>query len=113
MSFASSISNDLEIFDNLEAITYTSVRAAGDVIVSVDGALRRAISANELASYQGLHAQQDITTFHIKKSDLTSVEPVKQGDQIIDVDGVTWMVSSFQEQSIRTRYRFIVIKGQS
>jgi hypothetical protein len=85
--------SDQGIFDNLEAITYTSVATAGNTTVSVTdaGFYRTQSGLAEGAPSQGVYVKAT-ARFTIRGSLLTSVGGVKPADTITRTDGSVWTV---------------------
>jgi hypothetical protein len=78
-----------------EAVTYVSVRDGGNVSAVVLQAKRTKISRRELLAFQGLFTARD-AGWRILASVLAdpavAIEP-KEGDQIIQSDLTTWLVT--------------------
>jgi len=77
------ISNDYQYFDNIEAVTLTLERNAGDTTVAITKALRGAKSTAEL-SRMGARFATDSLTFFLPGNEVGSSNNVEPGDTITD-----------------------------
>ena len=96
------LSADYAVFDNLEAITYTAVKNAGNVTASIPKALKRALNFKELAASGGVYTSKD-GKFIVPTTLLTAASIVpKPADLITDGDGVVWTVLEANTQVFDT-----------
>jgi hypothetical protein len=85
-------SNDQAIFDNLEALTFTSVRTAGNESVDVDDATFEFVTLKEAARSNGVYQAGDVS-FSIRQSLLAGLGGAKPGDRVTRTsDGQTYTV---------------------
>lgn len=92
MGLALDFSADQAVFDNLEAVTFTSVRAAGNVTVAVTDATFSYITLREAAASNGVYEAGDVT-FSIRQSLLAAVGGAKPRDTVVRAsDGQTYTV---------------------
>jgi hypothetical protein len=85
-------SADQAIFDNLEAVTFTSARTAGDQSVEIDDATFDFIGIKEAVASRGVYQAGDVT-FSIRQALLTDVGGAKPGDRVYRAsDGQTYTV---------------------
>lgn len=96
---------DQSILDNLEAITYTSVRTAGNETVSItDATFDWTGGIGDGGNSRGIYVHRD-GVFTIRQSLLTSVDGAKPGDTITRADGGVWTVLRVNPPDIEGIYR--------
>lgn len=85
-------SADQSIFDNLEAVTFTSVRTAGNQSVGVTDATFDFVSLKEAAASNGVYQAGDVS-FSVRQSLLTGLGGAKPRDTVLRAsDGQTYTV---------------------
>lgn len=85
-------SADQAIIDNLEAVTFTSVRTAGNESVEVDDASFDFVTLKEAAASNGVYQAGDVS-FSIRQSLLVDLGGAKPGDLVLRAsDGQTYTV---------------------
>lgn len=86
-------SADQSLFDNLEAVTFTSVRTAGNQqVTGVTDATFDFVSVRQAAASNGVYQFGDVS-FSIRQSLLTAVGGAKPGDRVLRTsDGQTYTV---------------------
>ena len=99
------VDNDYLIFDNTESVTVTRERTDGDDSVTVDNALRRAISRAELSA-AGVRITGRELVWNIPKTQLGDGD-IAEGDTITDTEGVVFHVKSLQFGTWESRVRAI------
>lgn len=96
-------SEDWEIWDNVEEVTYTSVTNSGDVEYTVRRALKRAVSAREASMSRGAYRTDDVNWI-VPRPELPTVKPQLR-DRITDDDGTVWTVLNFADMGLRASWR--------
>ena len=92
MGFALDFSADQDVFDNLEAVTFTSVRNAGNQSVDVDDATFEFVTLKEAAASKGVYQAGDVN-FSLRQSLLADVGGAKPRDTVTrESDGQTYTV---------------------
>jgi hypothetical protein len=85
-------SGDQAIFDNLESLTFTSVRTIGNESVEVDDATFDFVTLKEAAASNGVYQAGDVS-FSIRQSLLQQLGGAKPGDRVLRTsDGQTYTV---------------------
>lgn len=93
MGFALDFSGDQTALDNLEPVTFTSARIAGDVTVTVEDATIDWVSLREAAASNGAYQIGD-TKFTVRRSALADLGGAKVADRVTRADGSVWTVLS-------------------
>ncbi len=88
--FADAISNDYQVLDEPETVTFTPVNHSGGDPVEVEGAQRYAIGLVEIEQSQGLFVAGDVV-WELPLVLMEDVQP-QQGDTVTDSDDVAWVV---------------------
>ena len=111
------LTDDMDIFDYLQQGVYC-VREPGDVFQPYpDVECLRRMVRKQFTPVNELRAQQDSTTWHIKKADLDECGLVPNiHDRIREVDCDTvWWIESVSLETLGTRYKCEAqrVKGSS
>ena len=86
------VSTDHEIFDNVEALTITLKRNAGDTTVEVTKALPQQVDRSE-AEGAGVRLTGQTKQWSIAVAEMGSSE-ISEGDTATDSDDVVWTIRS-------------------
>lgn len=99
----SDLSADCVSLDGSETVSVTLRRPDGRIVVSVAGALRRALSRSARA-FDGLSLVGDEIVWHLPQLGLGADEELHPGDTIT-VGGEVWSLLAVSRESLNTRWR--------
>lgn len=107
------VSNDFDVFDDIEVVTYRKLNSDGATFTNIApvNALGTA-EHHRTTSTESLEADTIAKRWHLKAIDLNGVT-VERGDRILDGANVEWVVESGDLEVWKTSWRCETLRDAS
>jgi hypothetical protein len=101
------VSDDFELFDNTEYVTFRSLNSDGRTFTETPDvlALARSERTETRTIPNGGRKLVRVKTWHLKAGDLPDGQKVKYGDQIVTAASETWLIDIAVAETWKTRWR--------
>lgn len=100
------IADDAELFDGTQTVTLR----VGDLTVSVANVTDSPLSHKQLMLIGGLAPETQTRSLSLPKVGCGSIVPTNESE-IVDEDGVVWMIKDFDSRTLGTRYLCACVKS--
>lgn len=105
---AAAIADDAELFDGVQTVTLR----VHDETASVDNVTDSPWSFKQMSMVGGIAPESQLRSFSLPKVGCGSLVP-KNEAEIVDEDGVVWMIKDFDSRTFGTRYLCACVRSPS